>query len=119
LIAYEVVRQTPFEINECTAGTGAACGSIFLDKNFELLLRSKIGAGGLDVDRILTPRRLEEAMRSFTDWIKCQFNPFSRQCETEFEIPIVGAPDIEAIGLEDGFLKIYKYAVCFELLLTR
>lgn len=119
MIAYEVVRQTPFEINECTAGTGGACGSIFLDKNFELLLRSKIGAGGVDVDRILTPRRLEEAMRSFTDWIKCQFNPFSRQCETEFEIPIVGAPDIEAIGLEDGFLKIYKYAVCFELLLTR
>jgi hypothetical protein len=60
-------------------------------------------------DRILTPPRLREAMRYFETTIKYAFNPCSDSCETEFDVPLPGAPDTPDIKLEDGFLQLTKF----------
>ncbi|KAI0387656.1 actin-like ATPase domain-containing protein [Hypomontagnella monticulosa] len=43
LISYEVRNTEPLEFSECVEGTGALCGGIFLDQDFETLLRNRIG----------------------------------------------------------------------------
>ncbi|KAI1386328.1 actin-like ATPase domain-containing protein [Hypoxylon trugodes] len=43
IISYEVVNANPLEVKECVEGTGALCGGVFLDQDFEALLRMRIG----------------------------------------------------------------------------
>jgi hypothetical protein len=85
---------------------GAACGSIYLDKGFEELLRGRLGA---KADQILTPRILSGAQRHFDSLIKCQYNPYDEYSEEEYEVPLPGAPDQTEISLEGGYLKLTKY----------
>jgi hypothetical protein len=105
-----VVGRNPFLLKECTVGTGAACGSMFLNRGFEELLRRKLGRFA---DEILTPCCLEEAFSMFDTRLKCQFNPLSRDCESSVRIPLPGARNIFHIGLEGGFLKLSKYTPLF------
>jgi hypothetical protein len=93
-------------IEECNIGSGAACGSIYLDKGFETLLRNKLGRQG---NSILTEKRLAESRRHFDSAIKRQYNPYDDHGETEFEIPLTGAPDLPAVGLEEGYLTLSTY----------
>lgn len=107
-----MVGRNPFLLKECTVGTGAACGSMFLNRGFEELLRAKLGRFA---DEILTPYCLEEAFSMFDTRLKCQFNPLSRDCEREFRIPLPGARNVFHIGLEGGFLKLSKYTPLFDV----
>lgn len=52
---------------------------------------------------------LSNAVKAFEGAIKFQFDPFDDDCDTEYEIPLRGAPNIPSIGLEEGYLKISKY----------
>ena len=103
-----VRSRQPFIINECAHGTGGACGAEYLNEGFEQLIRKKLG---IFADEVLNPRTLTEALKNFENNIKCQFNPLSRECEEEFEVPCPGADDIPSIGLEGGYLRLTKY-VC-------
>jgi len=67
LIAYKAVSQKPFKVEECTVGTGTACGSIYLDQGFETLLRNKFGEAG---NRDLDDKRLAELVQHFNNHIK-------------------------------------------------
>lgn len=96
----------PFEIEESTAGTGAACGAIFLDQRFEQLLRTRIGK---NVAEVLKPARLEEAMKTFNATIKCNFDPFAEDCDDTFDIRLPGARDIPEIQLNDEYLSLTKF----------
>lgn len=87
-------------------GTGAACGSIFLAKNFEKLLRDHLGP---HCQEVLTPKRVQEAVTQFEGKLKLNFNPYEDYCDNEFEIPLPGAPDIPSVNLEAGYLKLTKY----------
>lgn len=100
-----MVQRKPFCIKECTVGTGAACGAVFLNRNFEKLLHERIDSQDPGV---LTPRRLIEAVRNFEGNLKFAFDPFSEDCDDEFEVPLPGAPNIPGIGLEEGYLKLTK-----------
>ena len=74
------------------------------------MLRAKIGtAPGIDVDGILTKDGLKEAMTAFTQAIKQQFNPLAGECDSEYPIPILRAPDLPFIGLEAGYLTLSQY----------
>lgn len=89
------------------SGTGAACGSIFLTKNFEKLLRDHLGP---HCQKVLTPKRLMEAVKHFEGQLKLNFDPYDQTyCDNEFEIPLPGAPDIPSVNLETGYLKLTKY----------
>jgi hypothetical protein len=105
LISYVVISREPFSVEECNVGSGAACGAIYLHQGFEKLLRDKVGA---QAKTILTERRVNEALRYFENAIKRAFNPYEEACETEFEIPMAGAPDVPALGLEEGYLKLSR-----------
>ncbi|KAJ4985396.1 hypothetical protein SVAN01_09151 [Stagonosporopsis vannaccii] len=43
LISYRIRSLSPFELEECTAATGALCGSIFIDQAFEKYIRTIVG----------------------------------------------------------------------------
>jgi actin-like ATPase involved in cell morphogenesis len=44
LISYEVISVKPYlEVGERVSGTGGMCGSSFLNRNFEKLVRGRIG----------------------------------------------------------------------------
>jgi hypothetical protein len=109
LISYVVKSTHPFAADECTIGTGGACGAAYLNSEFENLLQNKLGPKAAEV---LTPRRVQEAMRSFETTIKCQFNPYLPDCEAEYEIPLPGTQDVAKIGLEGGFIKLTRYVRC-------
>ena len=96
----------PFQIDECTVGTGAACGAMYLNDAFERLIRAKLGARA---EEILNKRTLAVTLRSFETTIKCQFNPLAAISEEFYEVPIPGAPTIKTIGLEGGFITLTKY----------
>jgi hypothetical protein len=105
LIAYEVISQVPFSVKECTVGTGALCGAVFLHKAFESLIRRKLGSRS---SSILTERRLKEAMKYFENSVKRKFNPYDESCDPEFDVPMGNAKDIPSLGLEDGYLKMSR-----------
>jgi hypothetical protein len=106
-----VISQKLFRVEECTVGTGAACGAIYLDQGFETLLRNKFGEVGI---QCLDEKRLAELCRHFDSSIKRQFNPFDPLAETEFEIPIPGIQDMPSIGLRDGYLMLTRSSYNFE-----
>jgi len=62
---------------------------------------------GDKADSILTRKCIVETVRQF-DTIKKEFDPFERDCEEEYEIPIKGAPEMPEIELEEGYLKLSK-----------
>ena len=99
------MTRHPFRVEECSVGTGAACGAIYLDQGFENLLRKKFEGVGV---HLLDERRLADLLRQFDSAIKRQFNPFDSQAETEFEISVAGIQDMPQIGLHDGYLRLSK-----------
>jgi hypothetical protein len=104
LISYKILSRFPFEIEECTVGTGAACGAIRLDEEFVRFLKNKLGR---HATTILDAKRLAEATKQF-DTLKRSFNPCEEDCEPEYEFTFAGAPDIPEIGLEAGYLRLQK-----------
>ena len=104
----------PFKVVEATVGTGAACGAMYLNDGFERLIRQKLGGRA---EEILNARTLAEALRNFETQIKCQFNPMGSACQNFFEVPIPGAPDMQDIELEGGFMTLSRYTVDLSVLL--
>ena len=78
-----------------------------MDENFKDVLRRKLGR---HADGILRkPRTLDEAVNHFENAIKRQHNPYSQDCEEEYEIPMAGVVDIPHIGLEAGYLRFSRF----------
>jgi hypothetical protein len=94
----------PFKVEECTVGTGAACGAIYLDQGFETLIREKFERVGIN---LLGDKRLAAMVQQFNNTIKRQFNPFDPMAQTDFEIGI-GIQDEPLIGLNDGYLALTR-----------
>lgn len=97
-----MLSRRPFRVKECTVGTGSACGAIFLNENFKKLLYEKVGQD------ILTPRCLADAVKNFEEGLKQDFDPFSNDCDDEFEIPLPGIPDNESLGIIAGYITLPK-----------
>jgi hypothetical protein len=105
LISYELRSRVPFEVEECSPTTGAACGAIYLDAGYEALIRRKLGS---HADNLLTPKRLNEILQFFDAFMKPAFNPI--RGINDFAVLLPG-PDIHSIGLKDGYLMITKYTL--------
>jgi hypothetical protein len=103
----------PFEVDECTTGTGATCGAIYLEQNFLALLNRKFGGHAAS---ILTERQIKALLGHFNDKIKFSFNPLSDRCPRVYdEISIGGTLDLPEIGIEEGFLMLTR---CLSFRLT-
>jgi len=105
LISYCIRSKEPFEIDQCSVASGAVCGAIDLTERFESLLRTRLGSHSRE---ILTPGILDEAHRQFESSIKLSFNPYDNECESEYEISFLGAPDLPTLRLEEGFLTLTR-----------
>jgi hypothetical protein len=100
------VSLSPFEIKECTIGTGRLCGSTFIDDAFVRFLRRRLGWRAEEV--LASRRQLSSVTEYFEHAIKPSFNPYSLDCEDEYEIPLQGSPEIPEAGLQEGYLNISK-----------
>lgn len=105
LMAYKIHSRYPFEIEECSIGTGRACGAVQLEDGFIDVLRKRLGKYATS---ILTERRVADATRHFEHSIKRQFNPLDDCCDDTYEVPFLGAPDLSEIGLEAGYLILRR-----------
>jgi hypothetical protein len=108
LISYEMVTRRPFKVKEVTVGTGSLCGAISLNENFKKLLRERLGVSS---GEILTPKCLEAAIQNFEGDLKRNFDPFSPDCDEEFEVSLPGARDNPSLSIAAGFITLPKYSM--------
>lgn len=111
LISYTITALKPIlEVKETTPGTGALCGSTFLNRRFEQFLRAKLGdQDGFDNEV------LAEAMERFEKTIKRQFTISAPVTET-YTIPVGGLPNNRELGVTRGryALKVPDLRTIFE-----
>lgn len=111
LISYTISNLKPIlEVSEATPGTGALCGSTFLNMRFAKFLKAKLGKeDGFD-DEVLA-----EAMERFEKTIKRQFTMNAPPDET-YTIPVGGLANNKALGISRGryALKASDLATIFE-----
>jgi hypothetical protein len=71
LISYTITKLSPtLEIKEAAAGSGALCGSVFLNRRFGDFLVEKLGKKkGWDADT------LSEAMERFESFVSTHWDP--------------------------------------------
>jgi hypothetical protein len=82
------------------------CGAVFLEAGFEMLIRTKLEQNG--ASDLLNPRRLQEALKHFSNSIKFQFNPFDVDCQESYEVPFPGTADVPSMDLEAGYLRLQR-----------
>lgn len=73
---------------------------------FEALVRGKLGNMATE---LLRPTKLRELLQFYERGIERFFNPLDADCESEFELPFMDAPDIPEIGLDGGFLRVSRF----------
>ncbi|KAF5663420.1 heat shock 70 kDa 12A [Fusarium heterosporum] len=97
LISYTITGLKPvLEVQEAAPGSGALCGSTFLNMRFAKYLRGKLGKEeGFD-DEVMA-----EAMEVFEKKIKRQFALNVSPDET-YNIPVAGLANNKALGISRG-----------------
>lgn len=103
LIAYKVKSIAPLRIEESAVGTGALCGSAFLNYRFEDHVRSRIGVERYTHMRERKPKTWMMGLKYFEESVKRNFNIKEH---AEVNVPFPGLPDDEEAGLDSGFLTM-------------
>lgn len=111
LISYTITNLRPIlEVQEAAPGTGALCGSTYLNLRFAKFLRAKLGReDGFD-DEVMA-----EAMDRFEQSVKRQFTMHAAPDET-YTIPVAGMANNRELGISRGryALKASDLQVIFE-----
>ncbi|KAM0535277.1 hypothetical protein ACHAO2_004228 [Verticillium nonalfalfae] len=111
LISYTITRLKPIlEVQEAAPGSGALCGSTFLNLRFRKFLTSKLGSEeGFD-DEVLA-----EALDVFEKKIKRQFTMQAGPGDT-FIVPVGGLANNKELGISRGrfSLKVADLQTIFE-----
>ncbi|KAM0330861.1 hypothetical protein ACHAQA_003816 [Verticillium albo-atrum] len=111
LISYTISKLKPIlEVQEAAPGSGALCGSTFLNMRFSKFLKSKLGnEDGFDEEV------LAEAMDVFEKKIKRQFTLQAGPNET-FIVPVGGLANNKELGISRGrfSLKVSDLQTIFE-----
>ncbi|CBX93261.1 similar to Hsp70 family protein [Plenodomus lingam JN3] len=101
LIAYQITQLSPLRVEESAVGTGALCGSAFLNYRFEEHVQQRIGRQRYQWMREQKGKTWNMGLKYWEDFVKRNFND---EEHAEINIPFPGLPDDEAAGLESGFL---------------
>ncbi|KAK3683355.1 hypothetical protein B0T22DRAFT_246203 [Podospora appendiculata] len=111
LISYTITNLKPIlEVQEATPGTGALCGSTFLNMRFAKFIKHKLGKQpGFDEEV------LSEAMEKFEKTVKRQFTLSTPPDET-YTIPVGGLANNKELGISRGrySLKASDLQMIFE-----
>ncbi|KAF7559220.1 hypothetical protein G7046_g4942 [Stylonectria norvegica] len=97
LISYTITSLKPIlEVEEAAPGSGALCGSTFLNMRFAKYLKAKLGKEeGFDEEV------LAEAMEVFEKKVKRQF-AFNAAPDETYTIPVGGLANNKALGITRG-----------------
>ena len=97
MISYTILNLKPIlEVQEATPGTGALCGSTFLNLRFKKFLTAKLGKlPGFD-DEVMA-----EAMEKFEKTVKRQFTMNAAPDDT-YIIPVGGLANNKELGISRG-----------------
>ncbi|SCO82250.1 related to hsp70 protein [Fusarium oxysporum] len=111
LISYTILSTKPIlEVQEAAPGSGALCGSTFLNMRFSKFLQSKLGKEeGFD-DEVMA-----EALDVFENKVKRQFALNVEPDET-YNIPVAGLANNKSLGISRGrfALKVSDVNKIFE-----
>ncbi|GLI78720.1 hypothetical protein PoHVEF18_007041 [Penicillium ochrochloron] len=99
LITFTIEQRLPIlKLRESAAGTGAYCGSTYLNRRFEDFIRQRLeSCSGWDQDT------LEQAMMRFE---ACAKRTFTGDTSDDFHFPVPGIPDDEGLHVRRGFLRV-------------
>lgn len=103
LISYEIKQTNPLRIEESAEGSGACCGAVMLNAEFEDLIRTKMGSAHFAKLCREKSKSWLMALKYFEDYVKRNFDPTTL---TDFNIPFPGVPDNNQAGIEQGFLTL-------------
>jgi molecular chaperone DnaK (HSP70) len=97
LISYTISTLKPvLEVTEAAPGSGALCGSTFLNMRFAKFIKNRLGReDGFDEEV------LAEAMEQFEKKVKRQFN-LAAQPDDSYMIPVAGLANNKEIGISRG-----------------
>ncbi|KAH8725385.1 hypothetical protein GQ44DRAFT_826515 [Phaeosphaeriaceae sp. PMI808] len=108
VISYEVQSLDPLTLVECVEGKGGLCGAIFIDNEFERLLRSSVGTRKWDR---LTMDEYSRVME--TQWergIKRQFDSTKRYMNWTVDVPGIGSFPFNCNQIETLFQPVCSKA---------
>ncbi|KAK6066752.1 Chaperone protein DnaK [Seiridium cupressi] len=111
LISYTISKLRPIlEVKEAAAGSGALCGSTFLNRRFEHFLRAKLGK-----ERGFDEEVMADAMERFEEQTKRHFSMSALPNDT-FIIPVPGLANNKSLGIQRGrfFIKAIELQQIFE-----
>ncbi|KAL9604108.1 MAG: hypothetical protein Q9219_000696 [cf. Caloplaca sp. 3 TL-2023] len=101
VITYEIVRLNPLSITECTVGTGDYCGSTFIARAFESLLRERMGSHY----QMLSETVKQQAMKNF-EAVKMAMRDDPAQ--QHFYVNLPGIGDIDESIVHSGNFHISR-----------
>lgn len=109
LIAFQICSLSPLSLKESAPGMGELCGGVFLNLRFQALVKSRMGVAAFQnlLDR--KPKAWAVALRYFEDYVKKNFDPLksrSRHDDNKFNVPLPGAQDNAAAGIDCGFFTL-------------
>ncbi|KAF2267197.1 hypothetical protein CC78DRAFT_541863 [Lojkania enalia] len=101
LISYKVLQADPLQLGECVEGSGKLCGAVFLDQDFEGLMKQLVGAAWNVPDAVIK-RIVDE---QWENGIKRGFEGQDRNWKITLPIECVqqGAP--HSITLNKGHVR--------------
>lgn len=104
LISYKVLQTDPLQLGECVEGSGQLCGAVFLDQDFEGLMKQLVGSAW-DVPDDVIKRIVDE---QWENGIKRGFEGRERKWKITLPIEYVdrGAP---------RYITLNRYAVPVEV----
>ncbi|KAK3370882.1 hypothetical protein B0T24DRAFT_302275 [Lasiosphaeria ovina] len=107
LITYTIVNLKPvLEVRETAPGTGALCGSTYINMRFRNFLKRKLGGEeGFD-DEVLA-----EAMEKFEKTIKRQYT-LGASPDDAFPIPVGGMANNTELGINRGRFALKGRDIC-------
>ncbi|KAI9806105.1 MAG: hypothetical protein M1833_004512 [Piccolia ochrophora] len=102
LISYQITRVEPkIEVAETVPGSGGLCGSNFLNRRFQRLLKQKLAnAPGNEENGAYA---IDEALDRFEVLVKKSY----RDTSESFKFPVNGLGDAKDIGIKRGMLVIH------------
>ncbi|KAL7266661.1 hypothetical protein RUND412_010786 [Rhizina undulata] len=103
LISYEITQLQPLLVQESAVGSGALCGSAFLNYAFEDHCKRRLTPAVWDTMR---PRTKTMAMKFWDEYVKRNYKGDDEDAEAELPVPFPGLPDNEEAGLDGGFLNL-------------
>jgi molecular chaperone DnaK (HSP70) len=108
LIAYKITGISPLRVEESAVGTGALCGSAFLNYRFEDHVRARLGDEVYNNMKSKKAKTFNMGLKYFEEFVKRNFNDDDDQ---EINVPFPGLPDNEEVGLDCGFLMMTSQQV--------